>query len=376
MKLKILIAAALSLAAYCLSGELSAQTKMETKNYYKAVAKPSLKAYNNFLKKYPNSVYAADIAARKDTLLNISPYSEVQARELIGAFIPQDAPALAFAVRKEAVDRIHAVCLTGNGIEIRTIEKNGSSWKELPSYNPPFPFMDEEPQSLVFIDGNSVLKLRGETFLCFNVLASWPDSRREYRSVCYSPDSDYWNYLTFSGKDVRTKNGSASFRISGRFNETMEELSHPQMRLLLSGMKENPGLEEIPDKDWKTDLAIEFWLKNNPDAMGGATKLNFNILDKDCSLVESFAKAKGKQESSKYRAAIMDIRGWSVIVVYEKESGNYVLAWAEPECKDHKKDRLLNSLYFKNPYTLTMYYYQGSKSFSYELNLASKKLSR
>ena len=249
MKLKILIAAALSLAAYCLSGELSAQTKTETKNYYKAVAKPSLKAYNNFLKKYPNSVYAADIAARKDTLLNISPYSEVQARELIGAFIPQDAPALAFAVRKEAVDRIHAVCLTGNGIEIRTIEKTGSSWKELPSYNPPFPFMDEEPQSLVFIDGNSVLKLRGETFLCFNVLASWPDSRREYRSVCYSPDSDYWNYLTFSGKDVRTKNDSASFRISGRFNETMEELSHPQMRLLLSGMKENPGLEEIPDKD-------------------------------------------------------------------------------------------------------------------------------
>ena len=92
--------------------------------------------------------------------------------------------------------------------------------------------------------------------------------------------------------------------------------------------------------------------------------------------MESFAKAKGKVESSKYRAAIMDIRGWSVIVVYEKESGNYVLAWAEPECKDHKKDRLLNSLYFKNPYTLTMYYYQGSKSFSYELNLASKKLSR
>ena len=89
MKLKILIAAALSLAAYCLSGELSAQTKTETKNYYKAVAKPSLKAYNNFLKKYPNSVYAADIAARKDTLLNISPYSEVQARELIGPSFPR-----------------------------------------------------------------------------------------------------------------------------------------------------------------------------------------------------------------------------------------------------------------------------------------------
>lgn len=376
MKLRILIAAALCIASCGLAQELAAQTKTETKNYNKAVSKPSLKAYDNFLKKYPNSVYAADIAARKDTLLNISPYSEAQARELIGAFLPQDAPALAFAVRKDAVDRIHALCLGGREIEIRTIEKSGASWKELPSYNPPFPFQDEYPQSLSFIDSHSVMKIKGETFLCFNVLAAWPNSRREYRSVCYSPDSDFWGYLSFSGKDVHVKDDSAAYRISGRFNETMEELRHPQLRVLLSAMKENALLEEIPDKDWKTDLAIEFWQKNNPDAMGAATKLTFNILDKDCSLVESFAKAKGKVESSKYRAAIMDIRGWSVIVVFEKESGNYVLAWAEPECKDHKKDRLLNSLYFKNPYTLTMYYYQGSKSFSYELNLASKKLSR
>ena len=58
---------------------LAAQKKAETKLYNKTVAAPSLAAFDKFLKKYPSSVYAPDILARKDTLLNISPYDMAQA---------------------------------------------------------------------------------------------------------------------------------------------------------------------------------------------------------------------------------------------------------------------------------------------------------
>ena len=40
------------------------QTKAETKLYNKTLKKPSIAAYDKFLKKYPSSVYAADITAQ------------------------------------------------------------------------------------------------------------------------------------------------------------------------------------------------------------------------------------------------------------------------------------------------------------------------
>ena len=73
---KLLFAALLLLLA---AAPLAAQKKAETKLYDKTIAAPSIAAFDKFLKKYPSSVYAADILARKDTLLNITPYDEVKA---------------------------------------------------------------------------------------------------------------------------------------------------------------------------------------------------------------------------------------------------------------------------------------------------------
>ena len=63
-------------------------------------------------------------------------------------------------------------------------------------------------------------------------------------------------------------------------------------------------------------------------------------------------------------------------MVYQKDDKNYVLAWAEPECKDHYRDRLLNSIAFDDANTLAMSYYHGNRTFKYRLNLTSKNLRR
>ena len=85
---KVLTAALILLLA---ATSLSAQNKAETKLYQKTLSKPSVEAFDKFLKKYPSSVYASDILARKDTLLNISPYDMAQAYAIARPLLPEDA---------------------------------------------------------------------------------------------------------------------------------------------------------------------------------------------------------------------------------------------------------------------------------------------
>ena len=65
MKRLFSIAAALLLAI----GAVNAQTAAETKLYNKTLKKPSVKAYDKFLNKYPDSVYALEILTLKDSTL-------------------------------------------------------------------------------------------------------------------------------------------------------------------------------------------------------------------------------------------------------------------------------------------------------------------
>ena len=64
-------AALLQMAAPC---GLSAQTPAETKLYNKTLKKPSVKAYDKFLKKYPDGSYSLEILRLRDTeLFDLSP---------------------------------------------------------------------------------------------------------------------------------------------------------------------------------------------------------------------------------------------------------------------------------------------------------------
>ena len=105
-----------ALALLLAAAPLSAQKKAETRLYQKTLSQPSLEAFDKFLKKYPSSVYATDILARKDTLLNISPYDEEQAARIARDLLPGGCEFRAVADRREAVDRIYALCLDGEGV--------------------------------------------------------------------------------------------------------------------------------------------------------------------------------------------------------------------------------------------------------------------
>ena len=376
---KLLFAA---LALLLAAAPLCAQKKAETKLYGKTLSKPSLEAFDKFLKKYPSSVYAPDILARKDTLLNISPYDEAQAAAIAGRFLSGGAQIRAIADRREAVDRIYALCLDGEGLgldQVRIISflDGPDGWTQESVYDAPA--SDAEGMARrEFVDETSVAAIRGVRFLFFNYLMSSEDGQQQsYVAAAYAPQTDEFGCVSFRGKHVSGTGHVPPYHIAGRSDEALlSGMDRPWMRLLLQRIQDNPWLEAVPENFYLTDAAIEWWLEQNPGALTNATHLKFNILQQESSLVEEFAKAKGKKNSSKYTAALIDHRGYTVIVVYQKADDNYVLAWAEPECKDHYRDRLLNSIAFDDANTLAMSYYHGNRTFKYRLNLTSKNLRR
>jgi len=376
---RILLAA---MALICIAASADAQSKAETRLYNKTLKKPSLSAFDKFLNKYPSSVYAEDISARKDTLLNITPYTEAQAAEILSGFLPEGAEFKALPIRSNTVDRIYGICIGADSlaldyVRIYTLEKGKSDWSMKDSYEAPS--ADAQGMSTrVFVDDAASFKIRNERYFRFSYLMSSADAKLQtYVTACYSPESDTFDAISFSGKNILKEGDNLAYSIYGRSNGNMAaEAARPQIKLLISEMEKNPGLKAIPDKEYYTDLALEWWLENNPDALTNASKIKFSIIEKESSLVEEFNKAKGKKNSAKYTAAIFDHRGYSVIVAYQKDDDNYVLAWAEPECKNKYKDRLLNSISFRDANTLEMFYYHGNRTFKYWLNLTSKSLRR
>ena len=373
-----------ALALLLAAAPLSAQKKAETKLYGKTLARPSLAAFDKFLKKYPSSVYAEDILARRDTLLNITPYDMAQAAAIAAPLLPEDTEFLAIADRREAVDRIYAVCLGGpemlislDVVRIVSFRKEAGGWVQESFYDAPAA-PEGDAAYRYFTDSTFVITIRDTRYLRFNyVLDDLYGTEQTYVAAAYAPQTDDFGCVSFCGLNVLPSGDPAPYRISGRIDEVaMTGAERPFMRLLLKDIQDNPALEQIPENFYLTDAAIDWWLTQNPDALTSATHLKFNILQAESSLVEEFAKAKGKKNSSKYTAAMFDHRGYTVIVAYQKADDNYVLAWAEPECKDHYRDRLLNSISFDDANTLAMSYYHGNRTFKYRLNLTSKNLRR
>ena len=371
-----------SLVLLLAAASLPAQNKAETKLYQKTLSKPSVEAFDKFLKKYPSSVYASDILARKDTLLNISPYDMEQAYAIARPLLPEDAVFRAIADRREAVDRIYAVCLSGEGlaldqVRIVSFRQERGGWEQESVYDAPAADPGET-DCRYFVDSTSVLTIRGTRYLRFNyLLASLDGMTQCYVAAAYAPQTDDFGCVAFEGNSELKDGDSAPYRLSGRVNEmALSGMERPFMRLMLQDVRNNPLLDEIPENFYLTDAAIHWWLTENPDALTTATRMKFNILPEESSLVEEYKNAKGKKNSSKYSAAMFDHRGYTVIVVYQKDDKNYVLAWAETECADHYRDRLLNSIAFDDANTITMSYYHGNRTFKYRLNLSSKNLRR
>lgn len=370
--LAIMLALSLCAPAFC-------QSKAETKLYGKTVAAPTLKNLDKFLKKYPSSVYAPDILARKDTILNISPFTMPQAEAIARPFFGEGASVRAYATRSEAIDRINVLAVGADTLQLGDIRiavlvkdaKKG--WSVESSYDR-YCFDPQEYTSIEFVDTCFVVKMRGKDCIFFNCLLKSDTDAQGYLASSFFPSTDAASQVIFAGKSV-LREGETGYRILGR-SDSWAKVDSPEVNLLNKFIEDNPRLEKISDADYYTDAALEFWLEKNPDALTTATKVTASVISPLSSLIEQYQNARGKQNSAKYRAALVDFRGYTMIIVYQKATEDYILAWVEPECKNHNTDRLLNSIEFRDANNLEMFYYQGKKFFKYHLNLASKTLSR
>lgn len=400
-------------------------SKAEQKQYDKIIAKPSLKAYNKFLSAYPQSVYAPQITALRDSVVfaKVKKNDAVALEDFIAAnpqsvCVPQ-AESLLKVLNKPVTDPEQAkkiaaemygkpcgseLCilqyrrrnldyivvfdvmpegLPFEQVKISTFVESGKgNFKEeftnvIPKYvmNPGSDksVIAEEPQ-LVFIGGT-----RQFLFTYLNHSTNAEEVTLEYVANLVSTDLEYCTNAIFYGMNLDGKAPDAygAYRIDGRSPETMAQggLSHEQafINQLLS---DNKGLQQISEADALSDDAVVWWLEKNPEARTSASSLNFGSIPDESSLVSEFKRVR-KESSKTYSAAVMDFRGHTVIVSYNKSTKKYSLVWVEPICRNRKTDRFLADIYFEsNGTTLDLFYYKGKTTFKYHINLASKTIRR
>lgn len=188
--------------------------------------------------------------------------------------------------------------------------------------------------------------------------------------VAYSPATLAINTVTFNGRAVK----------DGKFKGTSNKnvltgTDRPEMAWIIQRLESYPDLMFQSEGEIMSEQAIEWWLSKNPKALTSSTKITFGQLPAESSLAALYEKAK-KEKGDKFYAAQVDTDEYAMVIAKNRSTGQYVLAWVEPQCRNKKTDRLLNSIYFSTGSYLTMFYYKGKTTFTYRLNLANGTLQR
>lgn len=375
--IKILAAAILALSILKplpVAAQTSAatQSKAETSLYTKTLAKPSVKAADKFLKKFPKSVYAPVIRHLKDSLQtaefqkkNVSQISKDEALQKAGECLD------AVGWKKDGTEHILALTVLKGAVApteltLRILSPNGApeTAKTIPVYtlqDPQKPFRLALPLEVV-----SPLGPR-RNYLHF----AYYNGADEYVEVLYLPEEDILDQAMFYGNPV----GKDQQHIEGQSPEMMEGLQlTAETAWLVGRLKDNPSLIPISKADYLTDAAIRWWLEKNPGAGSKSARISFGRLDPESSMVLAYNK-HSKEKGKNCNAALFDIRGYTVVCVRSRTDGEYSLAWCEPVCRNRNRDKLLNTIYFESDgVTLVLFYYKGKTTFKYRLSTASHTL--
>lgn len=275
---------------------------------------------------------------------------------------------LACPVQKPQGPRVYVFSPSAdsNYIKVTSLMPKGGKWEEESSVDYVAYDSVDSLQFKAFDDSALVRAIAGQRFFTFGVLRTHGNDAASTQ-VLYNLDTDGLQSVTFSGKYL--KDG----KLEGTSNkEMLVGTERPEMQWAIARQAENPNFVELSRGNMMSDQAIEWWVEHNPKAMSSASKVVFGALPEESSLVEAFKSAK-KENSAKYRAALIRMRGYSVVVAYRKSSAAYYIAWAEPL---GKKGAYLNSIYFENDTNLALYYYRGNTTFKHHVNLASAKITR
>ena len=365
-------------------GVLSAQTPAETKLYNKTLKKPSVKAYDKFLNKYPQSVYSLEILTLRDSTLfaavdkedaaaveafaaehpsspiagqigeiiarhNTSPFSKDEALAAVRALAPSAADAVGY--RRANCDFALGLSAEGGALTLyRCALGADGAWtladtRALERYN-----LDSKLTDCKLDGPVELVEINDKKFLSFNYINSSENGKGiEYVASLFNPEDDSVTHTMFYGRDMSGKDG---LKIEGQCPEALSALVLPENAWLLNRINSDPRLEPISKANALTDDSIAWWLEKNPDA------------------------ARDKDSSRSFTAAMFDIRDYTVIVAYSKTYKNYILVWCEPVCKNKNRDKLLNNIYFEDDASLALFYYKGKTTFKNRINLANRSIRR
>ncbi len=390
--------------ALCLCICAAAQTPAETKLYGKTMAKPTVKALNKFLAKYPESVYSLEIQTLRDsTLFAVVDKDDAAAVKAFADSYP-DSPLKARIYEHisrhntSSVSRADAMKIAGteavgwkmdNVDYVVGISISPDGTISLSSYN-----MDGtkacgdrvitkhelgSSASTRLVDSLSVVDFNLRKMLTFSYINESSDGGQEYVAVLYDYRNDNAYNAMFYGSSLLPEPSAGEYRIEGQCLETLSGgVMTAEQIWAVNRLGGNQNLVPISRADLLTNDSIEWWLSKNSKAVSSsaASRLSFGILDQESSLVHAYGKAS-KEKGDKYNAALFDLRGYTVVVAYSKSSGEYLLVWCEPVCKNKKTDKLLNTIYFEgNGSSLAMFYYHGRKTYKYRVNLSDKTLRK
>lgn len=399
----------LAVASLLSISTLSAQTKAETSLYNKTLKKPSLKAYDKFLAKFPDSSYGPEILTLRDSALfdaldsedaaaveafaaahpdspisdrvqtvitrhNTSPYTKDEAVEIVSGLVPGAADAVCW--RRANRDYAVAVSVDGGAVILTRCKLENGSWSLDESRRTERYTLDGTLSDLTLKTPLELVEVGASKLLSFSYLNSASVSKeQEWVTALYDWENVLLHQAMFYGCAI------GGDRIEGQCPEasmTGGGLMLPETVWLLNSINSNPLLVPISRADALTDDSIKWWLDKNPAAETKATRLTFGALDAESSLVEGFKTAprKNKDSSKSFDAALFNIRDYTVIVAYSKTYKSYLLVWCEPVCVNKNRDKLLNTIYFEDENTLDMFYYKGKTTFKYKVNLAAKSLKR
>lgn len=341
---------------------LYAQSRSETSLYKKTMKKPTVKAADKFLKKYPSSVYASKVQQMKDSLLylvfveqNVSQISHETALNVAGKALD------AIGWKKDGKEHILAL---EDDFSLRVLSPEGQLEERrfLHVYT-----MDGLTHVPVLVQSLEIITPFGKQRQLIHFAYRLGDS--EFVEALYNPDEDLLSQAIFYGTPL------PEGRIEGQSPEMMEGVVQTaEISYLAARLRENEALVPLSKADLLTDTAIQWWLTKNPKAETTATRLTFGQLDPESSLVEAFRKAR--KEKGKYaNAAQFDLRGYTVICIQNRKDGNYTLVWCEPVCKNKKTDKYLDTFFFESDgTTLDLIYYKARTTFKIKISLPSQSV--
>lgn len=373
-----------------------AQKKGETKLFKNTIAKGDTTSFNKFLAKYPNSVYAPTIQAKKDSLIksyNTTIYSKEEAGRIFSENVAAAANKLygvdfvALSARKNNKEYIVGVISPSKEdpytLQIVRIDETApGQWQESFSNNASRYMQDDNLKlfSMASIDdifnGKTTPQeviIDGEKHICFYHLnytegtderSGWPNNTAELVANLVSLGDG----TLFSSIYAGERNGN---EIEGSCADIAQVgiMATPQMNWLMRSFGKSTQLKPFDKEKELTKKAIQWWYDNNPQ---GSTRLNFGVLEENHPIVKRFLEDKYIESSKSNRATFFEIMGTTVICNYNKGTKQYLLLHCEKQPSDSQKEKSLNTLYFEKDNTIVLYYYKGKQAIKERIDLNAK----